>query len=241
MSRLKKKLLLYFLLISIVSISVSAEIILELGSPAFRKTFNKNLERELVKVMPQEQAASFISTKLDSHALFENIRTLQFRMILLLLVVSASIVGAFLLFTKDIIRPLDGMVNATKKIADGDLRVSVPVISEDEIGQIGNLINGMNTNLQDLILQIKSEVNRLQNRIGGMRDNITSVDGDIMENAMTQKKLYMKDLKEILQAREDMRKTLSEMMTDLSALQAFINLYKVFEITQMNEISKDQQ
>ena len=230
MSRLKKKLLLYFILISIVSVSVSSEIILELGSSSFKNSFVQTLEKELVKDLGQEKSDRILS-EIDHSALFHPIVDLQVRMILLLLVVGGSIVGAFFLFTKDIVSPMENMVSATKKIAEGDLSASVPVQSEDEIGQIGNLINEMSVNLQDLILQLRSEVDRMRERITVISNRIhSSFQGTDLKQALEEKKINASDIRNLISAGDDMNGMLNDMLIDLSALQAFVNLYKVFEV-----------
>ncbi len=230
MSRLKKKLLLYFILIAIVSISVSAEIILELGSPAFKNNFLNHVEMELTRILPEGQAAK-IHEQIDPSVIFSPIVDLQIRMILMLLVVGFSIIGAFYLFTKDIVAPMEGMVIATKKIADGDLSASVPVQSEDEIGQIAMLINEMSVNLQDLILQLRSEVERLKERIGIVSDRIsTTLQKDQLMQALSDKKMNASEIRQLIAAGDDMNGIMKDMLIDLSALQAFIRLYKVFEV-----------
>ncbi len=233
MSRLKKKLLLYFILISVVSISVSAEIILELGSPTFRDRFKRDLTREISRNLSEEEMKQ-LKENLDESAIFASVTDLQVRMVLLLLVVSLSIIGSFFLFTKDIVTPMEGMVSATKKIAEGDLSASVPVLSEDEIGQIGNLINEMSVNLQDLILQIKSEVERLQARINVVSEKVTvSLQSTDLRSALDNKKMQVRDIRKLIATGDDMNGMLNDMLIDLSALQAFVNLYKVFEVSEV--------
>ena len=112
MSRLKRKLLLYFILISVVSISVSAEIIFEMSSHRFQHSILDNYTRQLAKQFTPDELSD-VRKNIDEEYIFEPIYNLRNRMILLLLVVSISIMFAFYLFTKDIVSPMDGMVEAT--------------------------------------------------------------------------------------------------------------------------------
>ncbi|MDH5718104.1 MAG: HAMP domain-containing protein [Spirochaetia bacterium] len=236
MSRLKKKLLLYFVLTAVVSISVSAEIILEIGSPAFKKSFFSSIEKELIKEIGTENAKDILENKIKKSTIFEAVTDLQIRMILMLIVVSISISGAFLMFIKDIVSPMEGMVEATKKIADGDLSASVPVKTEDEIGQIGNLINEMSVNLQDLILQIRGELIQLRNKISAINDKINKTLGaEELKKAVKSKKIKTKNVSDLIQSGEEMHDLLQSMQTDLTALQAFVDLYKVFQIPEEDE------
>ena len=238
MSRLKKKLLLYFLLISIVSISVSAEIILEFSSPRFKETIEKNYYSELAKTLPQKDIDK-IKSNINKKKVFNPIYDLRDRMILLLLVVSFSIIGAFFLFTKDIVDPMDGMVAATKQIVDGDLTVKVPVMTEDEIGQIGSLINNMNEKLLDMIVQVKQDLNRHKDKIMAASHLITEIiNNNKAEDIIEHKKMRVGDFKNMIKLGEDVIALLEIMTTDLTSLQTFINMYKTYSLK--TELSQDE-
>ncbi|HNR87431.1 MAG TPA: HAMP domain-containing protein [Spirochaetota bacterium] len=230
MSRLKKKLLLYFLLISIVSLSVSAEIILEFSSPRFRNAIRDGYLAEVKSVVPAGTVER-IRQSIHEDIIFKPISDLRNRMILFMIVVTASIVGAFFLFTKDIVSPMDGMVDATKKIADGDLTVTVPVMSEDEIGQIGRLINDMNVNLQDMIMQIRQEIDRHQKTINYANELMTSI---VVSRAATriieERRIKRSEFDGIIKLVKEVLSLMDMMSEDLAALQSFVNMYKTYRI-----------
>ena len=73
-------------------------------------------------------------------------------MLLLLAIVAFSIAMTLYFFVKDIANPLDGMIMAAKRIRDGHLSATVPVVSKDEIGQLGDIINDLTANLQEVLL-----------------------------------------------------------------------------------------
>lgn len=228
MSRLKRKLLLYFILISVVSISVSAEIIFEMGSHRFQHSILDNYNKQLAKqFQPREMSA--ILKNIDESYVFEPINNLRNRMILLLLVVSISIMAAFYLFTKDIVSPMDGMVEATKKIANGDLTISVPVMSEDEIGQVASLINDMNVNLQDMIMQIRQEINRHMEQIIKASFKISEIiRDDVTDKAIHEKKITARDFKNMIKFGKEVIGILENMSDELFALQKFVKMYKTY-------------
>lgn len=242
MSRLKRKLLLYFLLVSIVSTSVTAEIILELGSPVFRNSVKENLRIELERNLTKKEAAFFVNNRINFDKVLSPVASLQVRTILLLLVITISIVGAFFQYAKDIVSPMEGMVSAAKKIADGDLSVSVPVVTQDEIGQVGLLINDMSINLQEMILQVKQEVMRLKEKIAVANDKIeTFSEESKIEDIIKNKRMKISDLKKFIELGVDLAKLMDEMISDLSALQSFANMYKVFQLTsQLQDYTNDK-
>ncbi len=239
MSRLRKKLLLYFILISIVSVSVSAEIIFEVSSWRLQNSIMDNFLSHTGSYVDTE-TLGVIRQNADMREIFQPVREFIGRMILLLIVVTGCIIVALYMFTKDIVSPMDEMVEATKKIADGDLTVTVPVMSEDEIGLVASLINDMNINLQDMIMQIRQEINSHMEQIIKASYTISDftnekLTGEILDN----KKMKMSDFKRIITFSKDIVYILERMSEELFALQKFVNMYKTYqphtEVTQ-NEI-----
>ena len=245
-SRLKKKLLLYFLLIAIVSISVSAEIILEVSSPNLTNSIKSNFYSQIEKT-ELRNSISKIQKGVNPEVVFEPVYKLRNRMILFLIFVSASIIAAFVLFTKDIVSPMDGIVDATKKLAAGDLTVQVPVVTEDEIGQIAKLINDMNKNLSDMINQVRYELNRHKYTLIDTHNTISRIlpDND-NKKILKEKKLRMSEFRNIISCRENLFKTLTILIDDLSELQKFLNMYKTYKMksevtqTEIDEAIDDQ-
>ncbi len=239
-SRLKKKLTLYFILIAIVSISVSVEMIFEFSSARFRNDIRNNLLLEVKKDVPDEHLNKINIEKLNS-AINDPISDLRNRMILLLLVVFGSIVGAFVMFARDIVSPMDGIVEAIKKIADGDLTVIVPVMSEDEIGQIASLINDMNLNLQNMIVQIRQEVSRHKNKIQATTDEINTVSQKNADDIIENKTMKVSDFKKMMKLNIDVGKLLEMMLIDLGSLETFVKMYKTYAVrTEIKQREIDQ-
>jgi nitrogen fixation/metabolism regulation signal transduction histidine kinase len=240
-TRLKKKLLLYFLLISIVSISVSAEIILEISSSKLENSIKSNLYSQIEKTRFKNNVSE-IKTKINPEIIFEPIYKLRNRMILLLLFVSASIIAAFILFTKDIVSPMDGIVEATKKLAEGDLTVSVPVMTEDEIGQIAKLINDMNKNLSDMINQVRYELNKHKYTLIDAHNSINQIlSAKHNEKILVERKMQISEFKHIIEQKENVFKTLTMLIDDLSELQKFLNMYKTYKIkSEVSQVEIDE-
>ena len=134
------------------------------------------------------------------------------------------------MFAKDIVAPMDGIVEATKKIADGDLTVTVPIMTNDEIGQIAKLINTMNVNLQDLIMQIRQEISRHRHKIEEASQKISLIAGDKAEEVLETKKMRLSDFKNIINLSDDLIKEMDNMLMDLSALETFVRMYKTYSI-----------
>ncbi len=230
MSRLRKKLLLYFLLVAIVSISVSAEIILEVSSAKLENEIKSNFYRQIEKITPKYNLAE-IKKNLNTDDIFSPIYKLRNRMILFLLFVSASIIAAFVLFTKDIISPMDGIVEATKKIVAGDLTVSVPVMSEDEIGLIASSINDIDSNLTNMINQVKHELNKHKFSLIDSHNILSNIMPEkYSEKILREKKIRLTEFKKMNNQLKNVVRSLTALIDDFSGLQSFLAMYKTYTI-----------
>lgn len=229
-SRLKKKLLLYFILVAVVSISVSAQIILEMSTSRFRTQIKDSYIQQVEKQIDKETADKIRAV--DIEAMNQPIADFRDRMILMLIVVTASIFGAFSLFIRDIVVPMDGLVEATKKIASGDLNAHAPVMSEDEIGQLAELINDMNINMQDLITQVRRELDNYNFEIAFA----VAMIGQVLENentgvALKNRRLKISEFKRILELNRSVEKVLDKMSDKLTSLHSFISTYTNYTIS----------
>ena len=238
-SRLQKKLTLYFILIAVVSISVSIEMILEFSSASFRDEIKENLVIEIGQSLPEEGVKRIRMDRLDT-AISDPIANFRNRIIIVMLVICGSIVMAFKMFTKDIVTPMEHIVEATKKIADGDLTITVPVVSGDEIGQIAKLINDMNVNLQDMIMQIRQEIERHKAKIKQATAAVSLMSQENTEEIMERKEMRLSDFKKMMKLSSDVVKLHETMMQETEALETFVKMYKTYSIGGSLEIDQKE-
>ncbi len=59
------------------------------------------------------------------------------------------------------IMPINGVVAAARQMVDGDLNINVPVVSNDEIGELGTVFNETVGYLHDIISDISSMLNEM--------------------------------------------------------------------------------
>ena len=169
-----------------------------------------------------------IISKIKRSAISEPISDLRNRMILLLMVITASIAGALFLFTKDIVAPMEQMVTATKQIADGDLTVKVPIMSEDEIGLVGGLINDMNSRLHSMIMEMRREITRHKDNIEKATYKVSKIfveTGGVLET----KKMKVSDFKKMVYLTKEVEIYLDNLSMDLGTLQNFVHMYKTLK------------
>ena len=230
-SRLKKKLSIYFILIAIVTISVSVQIILEVSSPVFQKKILQNYSDHARDILPPDQFA-LLEKNFDAAKASRPIHQLRNRMLLMLLVVSVCVIGAFNMFTKDIVVPMELLVNATKKIASGDLNAQAPVMSEDEIGQMANLVNDMNIGLQDMIKQMRRELDNYNVKLAFAVNQLSTLGGvENSDNVLESRRLKISDFKTMLETFREVEKILTKMSVDIESLHSFMDTYSSYSIS----------
>ncbi|MES0489892.1 MAG: HAMP domain-containing protein [Leptospirales bacterium] len=233
-SRIKKKLILYFILISTVSISISLEVILEVSETPFREKLAKSILSEVQTHLPDGQILNEIPINMDKA--FEPLEYLRIRMILLFLVIIGTIITAFSLFSKDIATPIDELVEGAKKVADGDLTYTIPVLSDDEIGQLARLINDMNANLQELVVEIRFEMKRMVGIVDELRTQLApTFEVDLVSEAVKNRTIKISKIKKVQNVAKEVDKNLNELKEDLAALTMLIDMYKVYQVTTTNQ------
>ena len=144
-SNLRKRLLIYFALVVFVTFSVGAQLLYEVGS----RRLNNQIAASVVDQLSEHEKDRFDIAKVS-----DVLKKLQYRMILIMAIVMICVIVTMLVFTRNIIEPLDLIGKAAKKIADGHLDETVPVRNQDEIGNIGELINDLAANLQEILLHV---------------------------------------------------------------------------------------
>lgn len=233
-SRIKKKLIIYFILISFASISISLEVILEVSENKFRQKISESYLKTLEKHI--ELPESFNPKDIDLNEAFQPLNDLRVRMLLLFMVILVTIGLSFSLFSKDIATPIDSLVEGAKKVADGDLTYTLQIYRDDEIGQLAKLINDMNANLQELVVEIRFEMTRFAKIVNDMENTIKSaLKDDIVAMAMDKKTISLSQIKKLQKASYDIQGRLKLLKEDLSALSMLIDMYKVYQVNTNNQ------
>jgi len=146
----------YFLLIAIANVFVAGEFLWEIKSERYRE----RVTREVMLIKEGKQPVEHIYTALDSLA------SKFIVMILILILVSAVVL---FMFVWQIASPMQYMIDQAGKMAEGDLSIRIDIKSEDEIAILGNLINDLSINLQEVVAQLERVVFDLQDNLGTFR------------------------------------------------------------------------
>lgn len=128
-SSLERRMLNYFLLIAVASLLITAEFVWAIR-----------------QVTPQSSPPT--SEVIDS--VTHGIRSLQTKACLMFVVQAVETLIVLVMFVRKITTPLQHMVNEAEIISNGDLSRIIPVGAKDEIGLIGQTINALTSNIQEM-------------------------------------------------------------------------------------------
>ncbi len=129
----------YFLLIGFASLLVGIEFIID--------THGKELEEEL-----HSNFEKYAKSELGHDTLFVPLDRLRSKAILMIAIILFVMIIVLTMFIKNITGPLQHMIEVSKEISRGDLSHTVRIHSNNELAELGNVINEMSSNLQEIIL-----------------------------------------------------------------------------------------
>ena len=129
--RLEIRLLHYFALITLAAIMIGVEFYFEMNRP--------DLQAEICQVAAQGEP--------DGN---DGLAHLRNKIVIMFGVLTLVVAIVLMMFIKNITTPLLKMVTVAKLINEGDLSQVIQVESNDEIGQVGNTINDLTSNIQEV-------------------------------------------------------------------------------------------
>lgn len=139
---LQRTMIIYFLLIGFATLLVGIEFLVDFHPGALKATIWQSI--------PHAEQAS-----IDPEALFAPIDRLRSKAILMVAIIMVVMVIVLTMFIKHITEPLQHMIKLSQKISAGDLSHTIKIQSNNELSDLGNVINEMASNLQEIILLSK--------------------------------------------------------------------------------------
>lgn len=140
---LQRTMIVYFLLIGFASLLVCVEFILE--------THSEKLEKELLSNLKK-----YSEGKIESKSVFAPIDRLRKKAILMIAMILAVMVIVLTMFIKNITEPLQHIIELSRKISGGDLSQTITIHAHNELSELGNVINEMSGNIQEITLLSKN-------------------------------------------------------------------------------------
>jgi len=194
--KLELFLLNYFFLIAIAAMMIGVEFYFEMSKPG--------LKQEICTIQAAISDASDpeISTtdSLEESPALSNLRNKIVVMFGVLTIVMAIVM---MMFVKNITRPLQRTLDTAKLINDGDLSQVIRIETNDEVGQLGVVINELTSNFQEIATSTAVMINAIESRIETLSKSLDNVPGSAQQISLVKQ--------------------------DLDALRAFIDSFNLLE------------
>jgi methyl-accepting chemotaxis protein len=139
---LQRTMIIYFLMISFASFLIVGEFIFDFHGNALRSELTQNFER-LSRGEMQPDAA------------FQPIQSLRDKSILMVALFLVVVLILLTMFIRNITDPLQHMIKVSKLIAAGDLSQTVSIRANNELAEMGNTVNELTSDLQEMLLLSK--------------------------------------------------------------------------------------
>ena len=135
---LQRTMMVYFLLIGFAALLVGLEFIAETQGEDMRQAFLTRLSAPTADSTPPD-------------VLLEPLVHLRNKAILVIAIIMVVILIVMTMFMKHITEPLQHMIAASRKISGGDLSQTIRIEGNNELAELGGVINEMSSNLQEII------------------------------------------------------------------------------------------
>lgn len=131
--------IIYFLLIGFASILVGVEFLADFHSGALKDAIWQNIKSSQLE-------------PLNPDDIFAPIDRMRSKAILMVGIIMFVVIIVLMMFIKNITEPLQHMIKLSHKISSGDLSQTINIQANNELAELGNVINEMSSNLQEIIL-----------------------------------------------------------------------------------------
>jgi methyl-accepting chemotaxis protein len=134
---LQRTMVVYFLLIGFAVLFVGVEFIAETHGHEIRQAFLDGVADH--------------GPSMTEDAILQPLNHLRNKAVLVIAIIMVVILIVMTMFMKHITEPLQHMISASRKISAGDLSQTIRIDGNNELAELGGVINEMASNLQEII------------------------------------------------------------------------------------------
>ena len=195
---LQRTMIIYFLLIGFAALLLGVEFIADTCSSELREAWLTNIEE-------------IVGQTISSPDIFQPLEQLRYKVILMICIIMAVVVIVLMMFIKNITGPLQHMIEKSSEISQGDLSQTILIDANNELADLGNVINEMSSNLQEII-------HFSRNTCVSGKELLTDASTLLNHNSLNPEELIIT------------RNKLAELDTELETLQNIVDCFKFYSI-----------
>jgi methyl-accepting chemotaxis protein len=139
---LQRTMAIYFLLVLFASCLLGVEFIMDTSRMELKQQIMDNFQR-------------FGGNAGSADYIFHPVDVIRNKAIIMVLMTLSVMVIVFTMFMHNITEPLQYMINISRKISCGDLNQTISIKRNNELAELGGVINELTSNLQELLLLSK--------------------------------------------------------------------------------------
>jgi methyl-accepting chemotaxis protein len=195
---LQRTMIIYFLLIVCASLLVTIEFVFDVQSPELKNTLLANFEQ-------------YAQQKMTKELVFVPLAELKNKAILMIAIIMYVTIIVLTMLIKNITGPLQHMIDVSQQISEGDLTKTIQIRSNNELAQLGKVINEMASNLQEVTVLS-------QNMSSTGAECLEKVRELLMSGEITEENSY-----EVLEE-------LEQLQMSFEMLQEFTECFRLYEV-----------
>ncbi len=202
LTALRKRVILITCVLLLLAVCVNVQMLVDLSSAAITTGRDPEVEQST------EVALDSAPRNRSGHDALGSTRTMS--VVLLMFTVACLGCIGYLCVRKTVSPPLETMTRTLREISEGNLNVSAPVLYSDEIGNLGNVINDVAANYQEVLLFAGTVVGNSLPSLEAMGKTLESPDS--------------------AQSRDELKRQLEEVKGELERLGSVIKDFEFYEI-----------
>ncbi len=195
---LQRTMIIYFLLIVCASLLVTIEFVFDVQSPQLKDTLLANFQQ-------------YAQQKMSKELVFVPIADLRNKAVLMIAIIMYVTIIVLTMLIKNITGPLQHMIDVSEQISEGDLTKTIQIRSNNELAQLGKVINEMASNLQEVTVLSQNMSSTGTSCLEKVRELLAS--GEITEE----------NSQEILEE-------LEQLQMSFEMLQEFTECFRLYEV-----------
>ncbi len=133
-----RRMLFYFSLIIIASFFMVGEFLYQMDRKEFKEDYIRTFEK-------------YKTDSISENEVYKPVFQIKKKVIVMMILYFVFITIVIIMIIKDIVLPIRYMIKVSEKISAGDLSQTVRLERNDDLASLGNVINELTSNLQELI------------------------------------------------------------------------------------------
>ena len=154
--------------------------------------------------------------EVDKTALLNDVNTLRNQFLIAGLVLSLLFAALFVVIVRRwLTRPLRDAIGLASRYASGDLRASLEVKRQDEVGQLIDAINGIGNGLHAIVLQVRESASDIHHGTNALAADSSEISEQINKQASS--------VEETSASMEQLAATLQQNAANMEEMQSLVN------------------